>query len=105
MADFLRKFFPDIYKRQLHNSNVNAWCAFDSQLLQLFTSSLFLAGMVGGFLGSFFNGKFGRARTMFVGGLFFLGGAALTGLAQALWMLVLGRIMLGLGVGCANQVK
>jgi len=41
---------------------------------------------------------------MFGGGLTFLIGAALNGAAKNVAMLIVGRILLGIGVGFANQV-
>lgn len=73
------------------------------QLLQLFTSSLFLAGILGGALASVTTSRLGRVRTMLFAGLFFLAGAVLTSCAVNTPMLVLGRVTLGLGVGAANQ--
>lgn len=101
MPDFLHKFFPDVLRKQAtaHQSN---WCKYDNQLLQLFTSSLFIAGMFASFLASWVNSRFGRARTMLIGGCFFLLGAGLTGGAVDLAMLVIGRVCLGIGVGFAN---
>jgi MFS family permease len=42
---------------------------------------------------------------MFAGGVTFLVGAALNGAANNLLMLILGRVLLGIGVGFANQVR
>ncbi|KAI9106745.1 hypothetical protein K1719_022273 [Acacia pycnantha] len=36
-------------------------------------------------------------------GVVFFAGALINGLAQAVWMLILGRILLGVGIGFANQ--
>ncbi|WMV26858.1 hypothetical protein MTR67_020246 [Solanum verrucosum] len=47
--------------------------------------------------------KYGRKVTMFLGGLFFLFGAVLNAAAVHISMLILGRILLGVGVGFANQ--
>jgi MFS family permease len=41
---------------------------------------------------------------MLFGGLLFCAGAIINGFAQAVWMLILGRILLGFGIGFANQV-
>jgi MFS family permease len=41
---------------------------------------------------------------MFFGGLLFLIGALVNGFAQYVWMLIVGRILLGFGIGFANQV-
>jgi MFS family permease len=42
---------------------------------------------------------------MFVGGLFFLIGALLNGFAHNIEMLIVGRLLLGFGVGYCNQVR
>ena len=47
----------------------------------------------------------GRRRTMTIGGALFIVGAALQAGAVHLAMLIVGRVMLGLGVGLANQVR
>lgn len=46
----------------------------------------------------------GRRRTMTIGGALFIIGAALQAGAMHLAMLIVGRVMLGFGVGLANQV-
>ncbi|KAF3612572.1 Sugar transport protein 10 [Capsicum annuum] len=79
------------------------YCKFDSQLLTLFTSSLYLAALVTSIGASFVSKKHGRKLTMFLGGLFFLIGAVLNAAAVHISMLILGRFFLGLGVGFANQ--
>ena len=42
---------------------------------------------------------------MLVGGLVFLAGAIINAAAQNIAMLIIGRILLGIGVGFANQVN
>eukprot|EP00897_Mesotaenium_endlicherianum_P008611 jgi/Mesen1/7779/ME000408S06896 len=102
MSDFLEKFFPRIL-RESAVAKTNAYCKFDDELLQLFTSSLFIAGLFGGLLASYTTTRWGRVRTMLVSGIFFCIGATLTAAAPVLAVLVVGRISLGLGVGFANQ--
>ena len=41
---------------------------------------------------------------MLIGGLVFLAGAVFNVLAMQVWMLIVGRLLLGLGVGFAIQV-
>ncbi|KAM7462660.1 hypothetical protein LguiA_030781 [Lonicera macranthoides] len=48
MDDFLIKFFPKVHERKLHAKESN-YCKYDDQLLQLFTSSLYLAALVSSF--------------------------------------------------------
>ncbi|KAL4190701.1 hypothetical protein AMTRI_Chr07g26070 [Amborella trichopoda] len=102
MDDFLEKFFPAVYARKLR-AHENNYCKFDSQRLQAFTSSLYLAAMVATFLAAWVCKKYGRRPTMRAASLFFLGGVALTAAAVNLPMLIIGRILLGLGIGFANQ--
>ncbi|KAF3523766.1 hypothetical protein F2Q69_00046654 [Brassica cretica] len=67
MEEFLSKFFPEV-DRQMHNARrETAYCKFDNQLLQLFTSSLYLAALVSSFAASAVTRKYGRKISMFVG--------------------------------------
>ncbi|XP_044500032.1 sugar transport protein 8 [Mangifera indica] len=102
MDDFLIEFFPAIYERKLH-AKENNYCKYDNQILQLFTSSLYLAALFASFLASKVCNKFGRKPTILVASFFFLAGAAISAAAQRLWMLIVGRILLGMGVGFGNE--
>ncbi|XP_020208345.1 sugar carrier protein C [Cajanus cajan] len=104
MDSFLKKFFPSVYEQEStmkHSSN--QYCKFNSQILTLFTSSLYLTALVAGLGASSITRLMGRRATMIIGGIFFVGGALLNGLAISLWMLIVGRMLLGFGIGCANQ--
>ncbi|RYR05878.1 hypothetical protein Ahy_B06g085705 isoform B [Arachis hypogaea] len=84
MDPFLKKFFPDV-------------------VLTLFTSSLYLAALVASLCASSITRIFGRRLTMLSGGILFLVGAGFNAFAQKVWMLIVGRMLLGFGIGCANQ--
>ncbi|KAH7662333.1 Sugar/inositol transporter protein [Dioscorea alata] len=103
MDSFLRKFFPSVYRKQQANQTTNQYCKFDSQLLTTFTSSLYLAALIASFFASTVTRVFGRKWSMFGGGVIFLVGAAINGAAKDVAMLIIGRILLGIGVGFANQ--
>ncbi|KAG8379216.1 hypothetical protein BUALT_Bualt07G0065500 [Buddleja alternifolia] len=103
MAPFLEKFFPEVRRKEEADTSTNQYCKFDSQILQLFTSSLYLAALVASFIASWVTKKFGRRISMMMAGSIFLIGAALTGGAVHVAMLIGGRILLGVGVGFANQ--
>ncbi|RZC80525.1 hypothetical protein C5167_043100 [Papaver somniferum] len=103
MTPFLQKFFPKVYRQESGADSTNQYCKFDSIPLTLFTSSLYLAALVASFFASAVTKIFGRKVSMFVGGIVFLGGAAINGAAQNVAMLIIGRIMLGIGVGFSNQ--
>ncbi|KAI3909623.1 hypothetical protein MKW98_014040 [Papaver atlanticum] len=104
MDVFLQKFFPSVYKKmQDDTGRTNQYCKFDSQLLTSFTSSLYIAALVASFAASVTTRIFGRKVSMLAGGIIFLIGSALNGAATNVTMLILGRILLGIGVGYANQ--
>ncbi|CAO2146794.1 unnamed protein product [Urochloa humidicola] len=104
MASFLKEFFPDVYRRMKGDVHVSNYCKFDSQLLTLFTSSLYIAGLLTALLlSSWFTARHGRRPSMILGGVAFLAGAAVSGGAVNVYMAILGRALLGVGLGFANQ--
>ena len=104
MNPFLMRFFPKVYRQKLKNQSKNQYCQYDSQTLTMFTSSLYLAALLSSLVASTVTRKFGRKLSMLFGGVLFFAGALINGLAQGVWMLILGRILLGFGIGFANQV-
>ena len=104
MDPFLLKFFPSVYRKKHQDKSVNQYCQYDSQTLTMFTSSLYLAALLSSLVASTVTRKFGRKLSMLFGGAFFLVGALINGFAQHVWMLIVGRILLGVGIGFANQV-
>ncbi|KAA8528905.1 hypothetical protein F0562_033603 [Nyssa sinensis] len=104
MDEFLSKFFPSVYKKEKNVSgHENEYCKFDSQLLTLFTSSLYVAALIASFFASTVTRIFGRKISMFIGGAVFLLGSILNAVATNIAMLIIGRLLLGVGVGFANQ--
>lgn len=104
MDSFLMEFFPSVYHKQIKAKETSQYCKFDSVLLTLFTSSLYLAALVASFFASTVTRKFGRRLSMILGGLVFLVGSILNGTANNVAMLIIGRLLLGVGVGFSNQV-
>ncbi|XP_008801700.1 sugar transport protein MST4 [Phoenix dactylifera] len=103
MNDFLLKFFPKVYRKKNEPGLDSNYCKYDNQGLQLFTSSLYLAGLTATFFASYTTRRLGRRLTMLIAGIFFIIGVIFNGAAQNLGMLIVGRILLGCGVGFANQ--
>lgn len=103
MDGFLLKFFPGVYekKKRAHENN---YCKYNDQGLSSFTSSLYLAGLVASLIASPVTRTYGRRASIICGGVSFLIGATLNASAANLAMLLLGRIMLGVGIGFGNQV-
>ncbi|XP_057500761.1 sugar transport protein 7-like [Actinidia eriantha] len=102
MNGFLQKFFPVVYrnKMRVHEDN---YCKYNNQGLAAFTSSLYLAGLVSSLVASPITRKYGRRGSILCGGMSFIVGATLDASAVNLTMLILGRIMLGVGIGFGNQ--
>ncbi|XP_039044880.1 sugar carrier protein C-like, partial [Hibiscus syriacus] len=104
MDPFLEKFFPNVYRKEVSvQPSDDQYCKFDSQILTLFTSSLYLAALLSSMTASRITRGLGRKKTMMFGGLLFTIGAILNGFARNVPMLIIGRVLLGFGIGFANQ--
>ena len=64
-----------------------------------------VAALVVSFGASWVTNKLGRKISTLPGGLVFLAGAIINAAALNIAMLIIGRILLGIGVGFANQVN
>ncbi|KAL6216266.1 hypothetical protein ACLB2K_009489 [Fragaria x ananassa] len=103
MPDFLKKFFPTVYRNQQVPGLTGNYCKYDNQGLQLFTSSLYLAAIIATLFASYITKRLGRKMSMLIAGILFLAGTILNAAAVNLAMLIIGRLLLGCGVGFANQ--
>lgn len=104
MVPFLQRFFPEIL-RKAADAEVNMYCVYDSQILTLFTSSLYLAGLVSSLAASKVTVVYGRKNVIIIGGALFIAGGAINGGSVNIPMLILGRVFLGFGLGFTNQVS
>lgn len=103
MDDFLKEFFPKVYRRkQLHLKETD-YCKYDDQILTLFTSSLYFAGLLSTFAASPITRKKGRRASILVGSVSFFFGGFINAFAVNIPMLIVGRIFLGIGIGFGNQ--
>ncbi|KAM0897769.1 hypothetical protein ACQ4PT_022344 [Festuca glaucescens] len=98
MESFLQAFFPEIL-RKMSNAQQDAYCIFQSQVLNAFISSFYLAGMLASLVAGHVTRTLGRKNSMLIGGLLFLAGALLNFTAINISMLIIGRILLGVAVG------
>ncbi|KAM2158296.1 hypothetical protein ACFX1R_043765 [Malus domestica] len=103
MEPFLKKFFPEVNTKMKSDTKISNYCKFDSELLTSFTSSLYIAGLVASLFASLVTRAYGRKPSILAGGAAFLAGSALNGAAMNIYMLILGRVLLGVGVGFGNQ--
>ncbi|PQQ13057.1 sugar transport protein 14 [Prunus yedoensis var. nudiflora] len=103
MDDFLKEFFPKIYRRKQLHLNETDYCKYDNQILTLFTSSLYFAGLISTFGASHVTRNKGRKASILVGAVSFFIGAVLNASAKNIAMLIIGRIFLGVGIGFGNQ--
>ncbi|KAF3321265.1 hexose carrier protein HEX6-like protein [Carex littledalei] len=99
----ISEFFPEVYEKMQGKNKTSNYCKFDSQLLMVFTSSLYIAGLIAAFCASKVTRTLGRRASMLIGGSVFIVGSALGGAAVNVSMLILGRVLLGVGLGFTNQ--
>ena len=104
MTSFLEAFFPEIIEK-MNSAQQDAYCIFDSQVLTTFVSSLYLAGVFACLVAGHVTRRVGRRNSMLIGASFFFVGAILNCAAVNIYMLVIGRILLGFAVGFTNQVR
>ncbi|XP_040377095.1 sugar transport protein MST1-like isoform X2 [Oryza brachyantha] len=101
MESFLEAFFPEV-QRKMANAKQDAYCIFDSQVLNAFVSSFYLAGMVASLLAGHLTKTLGRRNSMLIGGVLFFAGTLLNLAAVNVSMLIVGRILLGVAVGFSS---
>jgi MFS family permease len=103
MDTFLKRFFPNVY-RQKQDTKLSHYCEFNNELLTMFTSSLYIAGLVATLVAASITRRYGRRVSILIGGTIFIAGSVFGGLAVNVPMLILNRILLGIGLGFTNQV-
>lgn len=105
MDDFLIKFFPRVYANKHAHLQETDYCKYDDQILTLFTSSLYFAALVSTFFASSVTKNKGRKASIIVGSISFFMGGVINAAAVNIAMLLIGRILLGVGIGFGNQVS
>jgi MFS family permease len=103
MDDFLQIFFPAVYKHKLE-AHENNYCKYNNQGISAFTSTLYISGLVASIVAAPVTRKYGRRTSIIIGGINFLIGSALNAAAVDLEMLIIGRVLQGVGIGFGNQV-
>ncbi|PIA55211.1 hypothetical protein AQUCO_00800143v1 [Aquilegia coerulea] len=102
MVPFIKTFFPWVLKN-MAEAKQDYYCVFDSHVVTAFTSSLYIAGLVASLVAGRLTARMGRKVTLLIGGCFFFVGTAVNATAVNIPLLLLGRILLGFGVGFTNQ--
>nr|GMD91968.1 sugar transport protein 14-like [Ipomoea batatas] len=103
MDDFLKEFFPKIYRRKQEHLQETDYCKYDNQILTLFTSSLYFAALISTFGASYVTRYKGRKASILWGATSFFVGAVINAFAINIAMLIVGRSLLGVGIGFGNQ--
>lgn len=105
MEEFQSKFFPEIARTAQSFAGETDYCKYNNHWLQTATSALYLTALVSTYLASWVTDKYGRKISMLVSGIASLVGAGHCAGAKNLAMLILGRAMMGWGIGFGNQVS
>jgi MFS family permease len=103
MDDFLQNFFPAVYKHKLR-AHENNYCKYNNQGISAFTSTLYISGFIASIVAAPITRRYGRRTSIIIGGVNFLVGSALNAAAIDLEMLIIGRVLQGVGIGFGNQV-
>ncbi|GAA0143771.1 secondary carrier transporter [Lithospermum erythrorhizon] len=103
MDDFLIEFFPKVYHHKQQHLRETDYCKYDDQILTLFTSSLYFAALLSTFGASIVTRNKGRRASILCGAVAFFSGALFNAFAKNIAMLLIGRCLLGVGIGFGNQ--
>lgn len=107
MKDFQEKFFYDsVYKHNYLDpaSAPSAYCKYDNHVQSLVISVLYLAALFAAIGGEWFARRYGRRVVMAASGVFFIAGAVIMAAATGMAMLIIGRILLGIGCGAGTMI-
>ncbi|KAI3814530.1 hypothetical protein L1987_14177 [Smallanthus sonchifolius] len=99
MDYFLKEFFPKVYRRKQEHLKETDYCKYDNQILTFFTSSLYFAALVSTFFASHVTRKSGWRINILWGAVSFFVGAIFNAGAKNVAMLIIGRCLLGVGIG------
>uniref|UniRef100_J3LYG5 Major facilitator superfamily (MFS) profile domain-containing protein n=1 Tax=Oryza brachyantha TaxID=4533 RepID=J3LYG5_ORYBR len=104
MESFLSKFVPEVL-RGMKSARRDAYCMYDNQWLTAFSLSLFVAGTLSSLVASRATRAVGRQAIMLFGGVMFLSGSIVNAAAVNIAMLIIGRMLLGFGLGFTLQLR
>ncbi|TVU40032.1 hypothetical protein EJB05_13478, partial [Eragrostis curvula] len=102
MESFLSMFFPEVL-RGTKDTKQDVYCKYD-QWLTAFTSSLFIAATLSSLVASRVTRRVDRQGIMLLGGVLFLAGSIVNAGAVNIAMLIIGRMLLGFGIGFTFQI-
>lgn len=106
MEPFLRAFFPKVLDNVMRpKQKQDQFCTFVSSELASYTCSLYAAGMISALIAGLLTSSAGRKGALIIGGMLYLIGTCLQTIAVNLYILTLGRLIAGFGIGFTNQVN
>ncbi|KAL6634182.1 hypothetical protein ACP70R_026853 [Stipagrostis hirtigluma subsp. patula] len=102
MESFLSKFFPEVLI-ETKDTKYDAYCKYNNQWLTAFTSSLYIAATLSSLVASRVTKRVGHQAIMMIGGSLFIAGSIINAAAVNIAMLIIGRMLLGFGIGFTLQ--
>ncbi|XP_021300651.1 sugar transport protein 8-like [Herrania umbratica] len=82
----------------------NNFCKYNDQRVRLLISSSYLIALICGLISMALNSKWGRRSLLQIGSFSLLAGVVLNAASNNIFMLIGGRVVLGLGFGFCSQV-
>lgn len=78
---------------------------FDDELQETIVSMAVAGAIVGAAVGGWLNDAFGRKKSILYADVVFFFGAIIMAISPAPWVIIIGRILVGLGVGMASMTS
>ena len=79
-------------------------CVVDDVQWAMIVSLFCIGGLFGGLSGGYLSDKFGRGKFMLLNNILFISGGVLQAVASSVWVLMLGRFLIGAGCGGVTVV-
>lgn len=104
MDSFFKLFFHKLNYKKMKTRRDN-FCVYYDSIIEAYLSLIFGSAAVAALASVFLYKKLGRKWPLLLGISLLLLGSSLSSSTKVLWILFIGRIITGIGIGIMSQVK
>lgn len=104
MDSFFKLFFHKLNYKKMKTREDN-FCVYYDSIIEAYLSLIFGSAAVAALASVFLYKKLGRKWPLLLGISLLLLGSSLSSSTKVLWILFIGRIITGIGIGIMSQVK